>query len=235
MRSHDVGTIAENHARLGDRIRAAAAGAGREPSGIGWVAVSKTVGPEQVREAFAAGVRLFGENRAQELVAKTAALEDLPIEWHFVGHLQTNKVRQVLPRSTLIHSVDRVDVARKINGRASPEQPQPILVQVNTTGEATKSGVVPQRLGELLDSIATLPNLIVDGLMTIGPFTSDETEIRTAFRDLRELLVHERQAERPNAPLRHLSMGMSNDFEIAIQEGATLLRIGTALFGPRST
>jgi len=225
-------TIASRYQGLMARIAAAAARAGRDPRAVQLVAVSKTVDPARVREAYAAGARTFGENRAQELGPKAVALADLAIEWHFLGHLQSNKARAVMGVSALIHSVDRLDLAQRISAGATPEQPQRILVQVNTSGEASKSGVAPPALAALLDGIAPLPGLVVEGLMTIGPLTDDAGAIRAAFRLLRQARDRERAA-RPAMPLAHLSMGMSGDFEIAIEEGATLLRIGTALFGAR--
>ena len=225
-------TIASRYRDLLTRIAAAAARAGRDPREIQLVAVSKTVAPERVREAYAAGARIFGENRAQELDPKSAALADLAIEWHFVGHLQSNKARAVMGVAALIHSVDRLDLAQRISAGATPAQPQRVLVQVNTSGEASKSGVAPEALSALLDGMAPLPGLVVEGLMTIGPLTGDAAAIRAAFRSLRAALDRERAA-RPAMPLAHLSMGMSGDYEIAIEEGATLLRIGSALFGVR--
>jgi len=226
-------TIAENLCRLRDQVRGAALAAGRDPEEIRLVAVSKTVPPERVREAYDAGQRLFGENRAQELAAKAEALAGLEIAWHFVGHLQTNKVRQVIPLAALVHSLDRGELAEKINLQAPAAHPQPVLIQVNTSGEPGKSGVAPELLPELLDRVAGLPGLTVEGLMTIGPLTEDREEIRAAFRRLRLAIERERARARPRAPLRELSMGMSGDFIIAVEEGATLLRIGTALFGQR--
>ena len=225
--------IAENHERLLARIAAAAARGGRRPDEIQLVAISKTVTVEHVRAAYSAGLRCFGENRAQELRNKAAALADLPIEWHFVGHLQSNKVRYVTPNCALIHSVDSIDLARKINARGSSTQPQRILVQVNTTAEGTKSGVTLETLPALLDEIAGLPNLITDGLMTIGPLTDNATRIEAAFQALRQALEQQQVVARPRMPLKHLSMGMSGDFELAIEQGATLVRVGTAIFGPR--
>jgi hypothetical protein len=225
-------TIASRYRELMARVAAAATRAGRDPREIRLVAVSKTVEPARVREAYAAGARTFGENRAQELGRKSAALADLAIEWHFVGHLQANKARAVMGVAALIHSVDRLDLAQRIGAGATPAQPQRVLVQVNTSGEASKSGVAPDALGTLLDGIAPLPGLAVEGLMTIGPLTDDAAAIRAAFRSLREARERERAA-RPGMPLAHLSMGMSGDYEIAIEEGATLLRIGSALFGAR--
>jgi pyridoxal phosphate enzyme (YggS family) len=226
-------TIAARYRNLMDRIASAARGAGREPAEIALVAVSKTVEPAGVREAYAAGVRRFGENRAQELLRKREALADLAIEWHFVGHLQSNKARGVAETARLIHSVDRPELAEKLSLLAPPQTPQQVLVQVNTSGEATKSGVEPAGLSALLDGIARLPGLRVEGLMTIGPLTDDPERVRAAFRLLRALRDRERAADRPGMPLHALSMGMSGDYETAIEEGATLVRIGSALFGPR--
>jgi pyridoxal phosphate enzyme (YggS family) len=226
--------IADNCLRVLERIDTIARRAGRDPSEIALIAVTKTVGPEGVREAFAAGLRRFGENRAQEFARKLASLDDLAAEWHFIGHLQTNKVRVVAPACALIHSVDRIDLARRIDERASGQAPRSVLVQVNTSGEASKSGIDPGGTAALLDDLAQLPGIRVDGLMTIGPLTGDARAIRAAFRRLREELERARAAGRQRAPLRHLSMGMSSDFAIAIEEGATLLRIGSAIFGPRA-
>jgi PLP dependent protein len=226
-------TIASRYRSLLDRIAAAAARAGRDPAGITLVAVSKTVEPDRLREAHAAGVRCFGENRAQELLPKHDALADLPLEWHFIGHLQTNKARAVMQVARRIHSVDRLELAERMSRLAAPDSPQRILVQVNTSGETSKSGIAPDRLSGLLDAIATLPGLLVEGLMTIGPLTDDPTRVRAAFRLLRAARDRERAAGRPGAALADLSMGMSGDFEMAIEEGATLLRVGSALFGAR--
>jgi pyridoxal phosphate enzyme (YggS family) len=226
-------TIAERWEQLRTRIAAAARGAGRAPEEIRLVAVSKTVTADQVRLAYAAGQRIFGENRAQEFSAKTSALSDLDIEWHFIGHLQSNKVRLVLPGAALIHSVDSGALAGKISRRVGGDPIQSILVQVNTTDESTKSGVLPAELPALLDELAALPNLRVEGLMTIGPLTEDTQRIRGAFRGLRQALETERGRGRPGAPMQQLSMGMSGDLEIAIEEGATIVRVGTALFGER--
>ena len=226
-------SFADRVARIEAQITAATERAGRSRAEVDWIAVSKTVDPAQVRAAHAAGVRRFGESRAQELAAKRAALGDLELEWHFIGHVQTNKVREVLPLSSWIHSVDRLKLARKLAAQVPAAAPQRILVQVNTSGEASKSGVSPAGLPELLDALAAWPQLRVEGLMTIGPLTDDQQAIRAAFRTLRHARDRERARQRPGAPLGHLSMGMSGDFPIAIEEGATLLRIGTAFFGAR--
>ena len=229
-----VGAIAENLERVRGAIARAARDAGRDPGEIGLIAVSKTVPPERVREAWAAGQRLFGENRAQELLAKMPALADLDLAWHFIGHVQGNKARAVAEAAALIHSVDRLDLARRLDAVFADGPARPILVQVNTSGEASKSGVAPAELTQLLDQVAALPHLSVEGLMTIGPWTDDRDAVRAAFRALARALAEERRRERPRAPLRELSMGMSGDFEIAIQEGATLVRVGSAVFGTRT-
>jgi len=229
----DVINIADHCRLLRERIAAATRAAGRPEGAVQLVAVTKTVTPELVRAAWAAGLQAFGENRAQELRRKVEALHDLNISWHFIGHLQTNKVRFVVPAATLIHSLDRVELAEQIAARVPPETTQSVLVQVNTTGEDTKSGVPPERLTQLLDEIARWPQLAVRGLMTIGPFTEDRDAVRRAFAALREAAQRERRIARPNADLRELSMGMSGDYEIAIAEGATIIRVGTAIFGER--
>lgn len=229
-------TMADRIARLQEQIARAAGCAGRDPTEVELIAVSKTVEPETVKTAFEAGLRRFGENRAQEFVRKTRALADLAIDWHFIGYLQTNKVRQIVPGAALIHSVDRLDLAEKLARRVAgnPDRVQPILVQVNITGEGSKSGVSVHDLPSLLDGIAAFPELRVDGLMTIGPLGGDRDAIRQTFRTLRETRDRERESARPQAPMPHLSMGMSGDFDIAIEEGATLIRVGTAIFGERS-
>lgn len=225
--------LAERREKLLAQIASAAGRAGRSPEEVRLVAVSKTVTPEAVREAWEAGHTLFGENRAQELRDKRSQLEDLPIEWHFIGNLQTNKVRYVVPGCTLLHTLDRFELARKLAARVGPDRPLGVLVQVNTSGEGAKSGISAAELPALLDQVATLPQLEVRGLMTIGPWGATEAENRRCFAQLRLALERERAADRPNATLTELSMGMSGDFEVAIAEGATLVRIGTSFFGPR--
>ena len=226
-------TIAERREQLLERIARAARQAGRDPEEVRLLAVSKTVGSDAVREAFAAGHRLFGENRAQELRDKRRALEDLAIEWHFIGHLQTNKVRYVVPGCPLLHTMDRMDLAHKVAARLPEGEAQSVLVQVNTSGEGAKSGIEPEQLPGLLDELVNVEQLWIDGLMTIGPWGATEEENRRCFRLLREALERERLRGRPQAPLTELSMGMSGDFETAIAEGATIVRIGTDFFGPR--
>lgn len=223
-----------NFEQIQSQIDRAAAAAGRDAAAIKLIAVSKTVSPERVQEAWDCGIRHFGENRAQELVRKTDALPNLVAQWHFIGHLQTNKARFVTPRSCLIHTVDSFKLAGLIAGHTPEGNEQPVLIQVNTTGETAKAGIEPDALPALLDELVEVPRVRIDGLMTIGPHFGDRDQIRAAFRGLRLALDRQQAVKRPRQPLRELSMGMSGDFTIAIEEGATLIRLGTAIFGDRS-
>ena len=222
--------IASGYKDLLERIARAASRSGRPASAVTLIAVSKTVDATAVRAAFEAGAEDFGENRAQELVAKHSRLSDLPLRWHFIGHLQTNKVRHVLPIATLIHSVDSIRLAERIQEVAPDGATVDVLLQVNTSGEATKFGIDPEGLAGLIAGVRSLPKLRIRGLMTLGPWTDDREAIRNSFRLLREESL-KLQESYPEATV--LSMGMSGDFEIAIEEGATHVRVGTALFGPR--
>jgi len=227
-----AGTVAENVAAVRARIEAAARRAGRPPGQVRIVAVSKGFPPEKIAEAVAAGITDIGENRLQEALPKIEWLKGrgINVTWHFVGHLQTNKVKGVLAHFDLIHSVDSVRLAREISRRAA--RPVPVLLQVNVAAEATKGGfilepVLPGR--ELFwgawEVIRDLPNLEIRGLMTIAPQADDPEEVRPVFRRLREL------AERLGLP--ELSMGMTEDYEVAVEEGATMVRLGRAIFGER--
>ncbi|HEX7336523.1 MAG TPA: YggS family pyridoxal phosphate-dependent enzyme [Gemmatimonadales bacterium] len=195
------------------------------------VGVTKTHGPEAVRAAMGAGLRDVGENRVQEALQKQDALAGLPAEWHLIGTLQRNKARQVIGRFSLIHSLDREDLATELNRRLeSAALRQRVLVQVNCSGESQKGGVSPEQLPAFLDFLAGLGRLEVLGLMTMSALTDDAAEQRRAFRLLREL----RDAgERSGRRLPELSMGMSGDYPIAVEEGATMIRLGTVLFGER--
>ncbi|MBK8231649.1 MAG: YggS family pyridoxal phosphate-dependent enzyme [Candidatus Eisenbacteria bacterium] len=215
---------------LRDEIEAACAGTGRSREEVTLIAVSKTFPAAAIREAHELGLRDFGENRVQELTAKAEDLRDLEFRWHLIGPLQTNKVRAILPHLGLLHSLDRIDLAREISRRAV--RPIEALIQVNTTAEKSKSGVEPEGLAALLDALEGIPSLTVRGLMTIGPLGGDERSVRTAFATLRSLRERE-QARRPELDLAALSMGMSGDFAWAIAEGATHLRIGSRIFGRR--
>lgn len=222
--------IAQNREILEDRIRRACERAGRERDEICIVAVSKTFAVERIREAMDAGFRDFGENYVQELEEKRSKLGHDP-RWHFVGHLQTNKVKYIAGYVHLIHSVDNFRLAQEIQKRAEKaNRTVDVLVEVHTTGEATKYGVLPDRTEELVRQIAGLDRVRVHGLMTMGPFSDDPNDSRPSFRRLSDL---KRRIEDQGIPMSHLSMGMTHDFEVAIEEGATILRIGTAIFGER--
>ena len=195
------------------------------------VAVTKTHGPEAVRAALAAGLTDIGENRVQEALRKQELLTDLPVAWHLIGTLQRNKARQAVGRFVLIHSVDRGDLSAELDRRAAPGTRQAVLVQVNCSDEPQKGGVEPRELPGLLEGLAPLDHLEVRGLMTMSALTDDVAEQRRAFRRLREL----RDAvERSGLLLPELSMGMSGDFPVAVEEGATMIRLGTVLFGERT-
>ncbi len=224
-------TMAARYAAVRAAMTAAARRIGRDPDEIVLICVSKTIPEETVREAHALGIADFGENRVQELLSKSASLLELPLRWHLIGHLQTNKVRAVLPRVAMIHSLDSIRLAETIQSHAEAGRRIDLLLQVNTSGEATKFGTSPDAAPELAAAVSALPALRLRGLMTLGPLTDDREAIRRSFRLLREL----RDAIRGSLPeVELLSMGMSGDYEIAIEEGATHIRVGTAIFGPRA-
>ena len=195
------------------------------------VAVTKTHGPEAVRAAAAAGLLDVGENRVQEAVQKQDALSGTDIRWHLIGTLQRNKAKHAVGRFALIHSVDRLDLAAEIDRRVASGARQAVLVQVNCSDEPQKGGVEPDALPELLDALAPLERLDVRGLMTMSALTDDAHEQRRAFRRLRELRD---AAQQSGHALPELSMGMSGDFPVAVEEGATMIRLGTVLFGERA-
>jgi len=218
--------VAENLTRVQERVARAAERAGRRPDGVLLIGVSKTVDVARIRAAVAAGVSTLGENRVQEAKSKIAELGRLAA-WHLIGHLQTNKVKDALDLFDLIHSLDRLELARELERRAAAQgRVADALLQVNVAAEASKGGVAPDAVGETLDLIGKLGHVRVRGLMTIPPEVERAEESRPWFRRLREL------AERHGLP--ELSMGMSGDFEVAIEEGATMVRVGTAIFGPRA-
>jgi pyridoxal phosphate enzyme (YggS family) len=194
------------------------------------IAVTKTHGAEAVRAAVDAGLTDVGENRVQEALAKQDAAGDLTVAWHLIGTLQRNKARHVIGRFALVHSVDRADLGQELDRRLGPEARQSVLVQVNCSDEAQKGGVAPDDLLHLLDDLAGLERLDVRGLMTMSALTDDRAEQRRAFRRLRELRD---EAEGRGHRLPELSMGMSGDYPIAVEEGATMIRLGTVLFGER--
>ena len=223
-----MSTIANNIAKVAERIREAAQAVQRDPASVGLLAVSKTQPAEAIREACAAGLRDFGENYLQEALDKQAQLADLPLHWHFIGPIQSNKTRAIAEHFDWVHSVDRLKIAQRLSEqRPDSLPPLNICLQVNVSGEASKSGCAPQDVAELARTIAVLPRLRLRGLMTIPEPTDDPAEQRAAFTRLREL------QQGLALDLDTLSMGMSQDLEAAIAEGATWVRIGTALFGAR--
>ena len=223
--------IAENLAAVRARVDAAASRAGRDPSEISLVAVTKEVEPEAAKEAVEIGLVDLGENRVQELRKKQEALADLEVRWHMIGTLQRNKVAQVVGRVALIHSVDSVSLAEAIGRRAEAENvSQDVLLEVNAGEEQSKHGVAPDDALEVARGLLDIKGLRLRGFMTVAP-QGHEQAARSSFRVLREL----RDGMRAQAPdVTELSMGMTEDFEIAIEEGATIVRIGTAIFGPRA-
>ena len=227
-------SIADRLAEVRARIAAAARSAGRNPSSITLVAVSKTFPIDLVRDAYAAGQRDFGENRVQEGLEKIAQACDLDIRWHLLGHLQTNKAKKAAASFAAIQSIDGVDLLLKIDAAAGEAGTTPrLLIQVDLAGEATKYGVPPAEARTLLDAAAGLRAARVTGLMTLPPIPQDPEESRPWFRQLRELRDGWLKAGVPAAMLQELSMGMSGDYEVAVQEGATIVRVGTAIFGKR--
>lgn len=224
-----MSTIANNIAKVAERIREAAQAVQRAPDSVGLLAVSKTQPAEAIREACAAGLRDFGENYLQEALDKQTQLADLPLHWHFIGPIQSNKTKAIAEHFDWVHSVDRLKIAQRLSEQR-PEHLPPLNVclQVNVSGEASKSGCAPQDVAELAGIIAALPRLRLRGLMAIPEPTDDVAEQHAAFARLRDL------QQALNLDLDTLSMGMSQDLEAAIAEGATWVRIGTALFGARN-
>jgi pyridoxal phosphate enzyme (YggS family) len=220
-----VDDIRSNLERVGERIACAAQRAGRRPEDVLLIAVSKTVEVDRIRQAVAAGVRALGENRVQEAKEKVTELGH-PVPWHLIGHLQTNKVKDALSLFEVIQSIDRLELARECNRRAQTAgRVVDALLEVNVAGEPSKSGFGPGEVAAALDALAALDHIRLRGLMAIPPLVERAEDARGWFRELRGL------AERHG--LKELSMGMSADFEVAIEEGATMVRVGTAIFGPR--
>lgn len=229
-----MSAIADNLAAVQTRIQKACERSGRDPKTVRLVAVSKLHPAEAIAEAAAAGQLLFGENYVQELVDKAGQLSET-VQWHLIGHLQSNKVKYLPGIVSMIHTVDRLSLAEEIDRhwRDKLGRPCEVLVQVNVAGEASKSGATADEALALVRQIADLPSVQVRGLMTMPPFFDDPEAARPYFRQLR-LLAERVQAERiPGVQMAELSMGMSGDFEVAIEEGATLVRVGTAIFGER--
>ena len=227
-------TVAENIRDVRRRIEQACNRVGRDPYDVTLVAVTKAFEPTKIVEAVRQGMQDIAENFVQEVLQKRKQVSHEQIRWHFIGHLQKNKVKYIVDFVHLIHSVDSFSLAQEIEKRASGiGRGVDVLVEVNTTGEATKHGVRPDETVALVKEIACLEHVRTRGLMTIGPFVPDPEQSRPSFRILRELGERIRGQGIGNVDMTHLSMGMTNDFEVGVEEGATLVRLGTALFGPR--
>lgn len=212
-----------------NRINRACASVNRDPADITLVAVSKTVNVEMVEKAYRLGIRNFGENRVADLAEKQGSLPDA--NWHMIGRLQTNKVKDIVGKTCLIHSLDRWNLAEALHKRAAyMEIDVPVLLQVNIAGEEQKAGVSPTDVDQFLQSIPQLPRLKIMGFMTMAPLESETEEVRPIFRELAEIRKRLYHIHIPNVELRYLSMGMSQDFEVAVQEGADIIRVGTSLF-----
>ena len=229
-----MSSIAERLSEIRGRMAAAASSAGRDPASVRLVAVSKTFPIEAVREAFDAGQRDFGENRVQEALQKLERSADLSIRWHLLGHLQTNKARKAAPAFAVIQSVDSVELIQKLDLAAEDTGHTPeLLIQVDLAGEATKFGATPAEVPRLFEAAAACRAARIVGLMTLPPVPDTPDDARPWFRKLRDLRDEWQASGVPATMLRELSMGMSGDFEVAIHEGATMVRVGTAIFGSR--
>ena len=226
--------VTENLKKVEERIQAACLRSGRKREDVTLIAVSKTKPVELLREAYDSGIRYFGENKVQELCAK---YEEMPsdIHWQMIGHLQRNKVRQVVGKAELIHSVDSLRLAEAIDKEAGKQGiTARILLEVNMAKEDTKFGLMPEEVLDFTKEIVRFQNIRVEGLMTIAPFVADPEENRIHFANLRKLSVDIRKEKVNNVNMSILSMGMTNDYEIAIEEGATMVRVGTGIFGARN-
>jgi len=226
--------ISANIESVRERIAAACRRAGRRPEDITLVAVSKTFPAERIREVVRAGVSDIGENYVQEVLPKREALAGEPVRWHFIGHLQSNKAKSIASWVTMVHALDSRALAQELDTRAArANRTIDALVEVNTTGEESKFGITPDQILPFVRSLEGFSHIRICGLMTIGPFLPDPEGSRPMFRRLRELRETLARHSQQNLDPVHLSMGMTGDFEVAVEEGATLLRIGTALFGSR--
>ncbi|MCK4641919.1 MAG: YggS family pyridoxal phosphate-dependent enzyme [Candidatus Marinimicrobia bacterium] len=226
--------ISENLSKVKERINSIAVGSGRDPHDITLIVISKTRSADIVNMAIDCGIRHFGENKIQEAVPKINDLNKRhsDLTWHMVGHLQTNKAKTAVVNFDMIQSVDSIKLARKISSIAQQLQKNvDILIEVNISGEESKYGINPDDVEQINGEIASLPNINVRGLMTIGPLTSDVADIRNAFRRMRRIFKDMQDSEKDDFNI--LSMGMTDDYEIAIQEGSTMIRLGRAIFGPR--
>lgn len=226
--------IAENIQDIQARIAAACRRSGRDPATVRLIAVTKTIDVEQINIAVEAGMRVLGENRVQEVLHKYESVRP-EVSWHLIGHLQTNKVRQIIDRVDLIHSLDSLHLAHELQKRACHRgRPVEVLVEVNVGQEASKFGLSPEDVPEFLKSLQEMNFIHIRGLMTVAPFLDNPEDVRMVFRRLKTLFEDMKHLELPNVRMEHLSMGMTHDFEVAIEEGATMIRVGTGIFGARN-
>jgi pyridoxal phosphate enzyme (YggS family) len=228
------GSIDENLRLVFERVRLATQRSGRPDGSVRLVAATKSVGLDRIREGIAGGLTILGESRLQEALPKIEALREAPVRWHFIGSLQRRKVRSVVGGFDLIHSVDSIELAEEISRRAQEAGlTQAVLLEVNLEGEATKSGFLPDELNGAMPRLGALSHMAVKGLMAIPPPTSDPEQARPYFRRLRELSLRLMCQPTGTVSMKELSMGMSNDYHVAVEEGATMIRVGTAIFGVR--
>ncbi|HET6363532.1 MAG TPA: YggS family pyridoxal phosphate-dependent enzyme [Nitrospirota bacterium] len=226
-------SIADNLKTVTDRIASAAKSSGRDLSSVKLVVVTKTVGVDRIREAVDAGASILGENRVQEAKEKIEKLGPIA-SWHLIGHLQTNKAKYAVKLFYLIHSVDSLELAKEIDKQAAKiGKVQDVLIEVSISGEASKAGVAPENAAALIKDAVKLKNISIKGLMTIPPFSDNPEDSRPYFKKLRELSESVERENIPGVSMKELSMGMSGDFEVAIEEGSTMVRVGTAIFGKR--
>ena len=226
--------IRENFHRVRERIDLALRRSGREGDEVLVVAVTKNVGIADIEEAIGEGLETFGENRVQEAITKIEGLKGRGLAWHMIGHLQRNKVKAAVRLFSMIHSLDSLALAEELSKRAAADGcVMDLLLQVNTSGEESKHGVHPAGVVEFLEGAEMLPGIRIRGLMTIGPLTRDVQNIRRSFRTLHRLFVRAGEIQMKQTEMRFLSMGMTGDYELAVEEGSNMVRLGTALFGPR--
>ena len=228
-----MGEIQQNINQIQKRIEAAAQRSGRKKEDILLLAVSKTIDVERIKEAVACGLKELGENKVQEILEKYEPMGE-EVKWHLIGHLQTNKVKYIIDKVKLIHSVESLKLAEEIRKRAKKaNKVMDILIEVNMAAEESKFGVAPEDTLSLIQKIALLDNICIRGLMTVAPFVENSEENRECFRRMKQLSVDINAEKIDNVYMDILSMGMSNDFEVAIEEGATIVRVGTSIFGRR--
>jgi hypothetical protein len=228
-----MNSIKENLAVIKEKIENAAVRSARDAREIELIAVTKTVGVDRINEGISAGIEIIGENKVQEAQEKKDKIQ--PVKWHMVGHLQRNKVKYAVKIFDMIQSVDTLKLAREISKRCQAlGKSMPVLIEVNTSGEDSKYGCKPAEVSNLVTEISTLPGIHIEGLMTIGLFTDDMNLVRPCFVELREISEKVKELHLESVSMKHLSMGMSADYPVAIEEGATMVRIGTAIFGQRS-